>query len=374
MLEISNEYHYLVHLIRCTIHDQQPQELPKGLKFERVFECGKFHQVANIAFYSIEKLHNQPEPKLYSQWQAYRDQAVMCDITQHYAAQELREAMQDQGIRYVELQGTKIKPLYPQPDLRTMSDIDFVIDEENIPKAKALLENLGYECEMFCQVEVNGNRPPNTYVEMHAEYFLENCPYRQVMSAPFDAVDDQGQCKINAFYLYNILHIAKHYFLSGCGIRRVLDVYFLNRKYAWCMKDPLVIQGLQSANLVDFAAEFGQLAETWFGAEACGFPESEMARYILNAGVHGSTYNGQKNALEKNFRKTGRLAGARYYLRRFWGNRKDLLVRYPILKRYKILYPFCRLHRIFSILSPKRFRYVRQEIRIVNRMETKEEE
>ena len=369
MQKIQNEFDYLIHLVRCTIHSLQPQELPKGLKFDRVFEYGKLHQVANIAFYSLERVKNKPSPVLYNQWQAYRDQAIVCDITQSYAAQEIRDALQEQSIRWLEVQGTRLKHLYPQPDFRTMSDIDFIIDQENIPKARDLLEDLGYECETVHRVELNANRPPNAYIEMHTEYFLGDHKYRHIMNSPFAAVDDQGQCLPNAFYLYNILHIAKHYFFCGCGIRRVLDVYYLNQKYAQCTKDPEVRKALEQAELTQFAAEFGRLAEAWFGTEEQDFPRSKMVSFIVNAGAHGSKYNEQQKILEKTFRDTGRFAGMKYYLGRFFGTREDFQTRYPVLKKYKILYPFCWLHRTFSVLRPKRLKEVRQEMQIVKKME-----
>lgn len=368
MPNISNEYDYLIHLVRCGIHDLQPQEPPQGLKLEWVFEYGKFHQVANIAFYSLEKLKNKPNPELYSKWQAYRDQALMCDITQSYAAQELRDGMQARGIRFMEVQGTKLKPLYPQSDFRTMSDIDFIIDEENIPKARELMESLGYRCETVYKVEMNGSRHPNTYVEMHTEYFLGDFEYRRVMQSPFEDADEQGQCRLNAFYLYNLLHIAKHYFYSGCGIRRVLDVYFLNQKYPDCIRDPYVKKGLKSAGIAEFAEELAGLAEDWFGYEEREFPRSAMVKYIFNSGIHGSSYNRQQYHVGERLEHTGPFAGQRYYIRRLFGNRRDLLLRYPVLKKYWILYPFCWLHRVFSVLNPQRFKSVRREVQIVKKM------
>lgn len=368
MAKILSEYDYLIHLVRCGIHDLQPQEPPKGIKLEWVFEYGKFHQVANIAFYSLEKLKNKPDPDLYNQWQAYRDQALMGDITQSYAAQELRDELQKNGIRYLEVQGTKIKPLYPQSDFRTMSDIDFIIDGENIPKAQELMEDLGYECETVFQVEMNGSRLPNTYVEMHTEYFLEDCEYRQLMHSPFEDLDDEGQCRLNAFYLYNLLHIAKHYFYSGCGIRRVLDVYFLNRKYPQCIRDEYVQKGLESAGISDFVREFSDLAEIWFGNEEQEFPRTEMAFYIFNSGIHGSTYNRQQYHVEERLQRTGPITTGGYYLRRLFGTGEDLQLRYPVLQKNKVLYPFCWLHRAFSILSPKKLKRIRQEMQIVKKI------
>ena len=368
MQKFLDEYDYLIHLVRCAIHNLQPRELPEGMAFEQVYEWGTFHNVANIAFYSVEKLENKPKPQLYSRWEACRDQAIALDINQSFAAQELRDAMDNAGIRFLEVQGTKLKPLYPQPDFRTMSDLDFIIDPENTPKAKLLLEALGYEWKEIYFDEVNADRPPNIHVELHTEYFLKDCPYRPVLHSPFESMDEKGQCQVNAFYLYNLLHIAKHYFYSGCGIRRVLDAYYLNQAYGRSI-DPVYVKTiLERADAAAFADEFISVAQAWFGFEEQDLPRSEMMIYILNSGVHGSSYNLQKNGLEKTLRNATSFTKLKYLMGRFFGNREDLKIRYPVLERYKMLYPICWLRRIFCVLSPKEMRRIKREVTTVKNM------
>ena len=373
MGKFLDECDYLIHLVRCAIHDLQPRELPDGLSFERVYEWGVNHHVANIALYSVEKLANKPEAQLYSKWQRCWDQAVVREINQSHAAQELREALREGGVRWVEVQGTKLKPLYPQPDFRTMSDLDFIIDPENVPKIKEILEALGYEWEDVYDAEVNAHRFPNINVEMHTEYFLEDCEYRQVMAYPFTSVDEQGQCEINAFYLYNILHIAKHYFYSGCGIRRVLDAYYLNEAYGHILDGAYIQEVLERAKAARFAAEFCSLANAWFGKEEQELPRSKMATYILNSGLHGSGFNEQKNRLEKTIDTTVPFAKLKYLFGRFVGNGEDLRTRYPVLERHKILYPFCWLRRVLCALKPGQFRRIKREVKVVKSLEAAEE-
>ena len=56
MQQFANEYEYLVHLLQCAISDEQPVEKPAELSFEKVFEYGRTHEVANIAYVSLLKL------------------------------------------------------------------------------------------------------------------------------------------------------------------------------------------------------------------------------------------------------------------------------------------------------------------------------
>lgn len=369
MRNFQDEFDYLIHLVRCAVRGECPQELPEGFDFQRVYEYGEYHHIANIAFYSVEKLANKPEPTLYVQWETCRDRAVIRDINQAFAADELRDAFQNAGIRSLEVQGTKIKPLYPQPDLRTMSDIDFIIDYENLQKAWAVLEGLGYECKDEHGVEVDAFRPPNINIEVHTEYFPKDSKYHSVMRPPFSTVEEAGEYDINEFYLYNILHIVKHYRNGGCGIRRVLDIYYLNKHYSQRIDRKYIRSFLKMLADAELVSELSALADRWFGDTETETARTETERYILDAGLHGTKTNVVSNRLKRNYQGNLRIARMRYFLRRIIGTKEILYKTHPILKRWKILYPFCWLHRVFCAFRPKKLKQLRKEIKVV--MDTK---
>lgn len=373
MKKILAECNYLIHLVRCAIHNLQPREPEAGLDLQIVYEFGAYHQVANIAFYSVEKLKNKPEAELYSKWQACRDLAIMLDINQNYAASEIRESLGAAGIRLLELQGTKIKQFYPQSDWRTMSDIDFVIDQENIPKAAEILTELGYHDQDMYLGELNAYRPVNINIELHTEYFVETSEYREVLHSPFDSVDENGQCKTDAFYLYNILHIAKHYFDGGCGLRRVLDMYYLNQNCGSLIDRKRTQEALEKVGLTKFAADFGELADAWFGREEQAFPDGKMVRYVITSGHFGTLAYGRMNRMAKVIDKNDRFAKQKYVLRRVFPSGEILRTRYPVLERHKILYPFCWVHRGVCALLPGSFKRIRKEVEAVKMVDTTEE-
>ena len=47
----EDEYDYLIHLVECAIYERTPCEMPSHLSFDQVFQYGKEHEIANIAFY-----------------------------------------------------------------------------------------------------------------------------------------------------------------------------------------------------------------------------------------------------------------------------------------------------------------------------------
>ena len=354
-----DECDYLIHLVRCGIHNTQPEELPQGLDFQRVYEWGAYHHVANIAFYALEKLKTKPQDSLYAKWEADRNRAVIRDMNQCYAAEEIRTAFREGAIRSLEMQGTKIKPLYPQSDYRTMSDIDFVVEPENMAKAKEILENLGYQCKIEHGVEVVAFRPPNIHVEVHTEYFAHNEDFRSILPAPFTSPEANS---ISEFYLYNILHIAKHYLYGGCGIRRVLDVYYLNRNYGDIIDSDYVASLLEKAKVSQLAAELTVLANAWFGEGEQVAVDRDVASYVTKSGVHGHRANERNNRLKKLEGSKGEILW-----KRFWGTKQILRKSYPILERHKILYPFCWMHRALRALHPRKMKGLVREVKAVLR-------
>ena len=127
--------------------------------------------------------------------------------------------------------------------------------------------------------------------------------------------------------------------------------------------------GLENAELTDFVKEISVLAEKWFGCEEQEFPRNKMVTYIFHAGAHGSQYNWKQNAVEKSYQNTGRFARGKYYLKRFFGDREHFVSRYPMVEKYKILYPFCWVHRAFSALKPGNLKSIRQELQMVKEIE-----
>jgi hypothetical protein len=365
MREFLDEYDYLIHLVKCAIHSLQPQELPENFDFERVYEHGVYHHVANIAFYSVEKLGKQPEKSLYAKWEACRDQAFIRDINQSYAAEEIRTALQNADIRLLEVQGTKIKPLYPQPEYRTMSDIDFIIDLHNLEKARVILQELGYTCRDNGDTEVDAFRPPNINIELHTEYFPEQTKYYTVMRPPFASVEETGEYDINEFYIYNMLHIAKHYNCGGCGIRRILDIYFLTRNFDGIINKAYVEATLKTAEDAELVAKLKNLANAWFGEGELEARRSETESYIMDSGLHGTKKNELSTRLERMYGSTSLTTKVKYFLQRLLGTKEKLYDRYPILNRYKILYPFCWLHRAFSALGPTKLKRLKREVKAV---------
>lgn len=371
MKEFLTEEEYLVHLLRSALRQEQPQELPEGLSFGKVYVLGLQHAVANIAYYSICRLKRKPSEELLREWERHCQMAMTRDINQSFAHEEIVEAFQKAGIRSVDLQGTKLKLFYPQTDYRTMSDLDFIIDPENLNKAWQLLENLGYACEDNNGVEVDAFRAPNINIEVHSEYFPENCEYYSIMRPPFDTYNGSGEIDPNEFYIYHILHIAKHYYRNGCGLRQVMDVYYLDQN-GTNLDRSYIRSVMEKANAAEFSENISALAACWFGDGAYREELREMEVYLLGSGVNGTRYNRLDNTLKAMRKENPRFFRIRYSLKRIFVGKDYLYVRYPITKKWKILLPFSWVYRLFSFLTPGGNSRLREEMGLLTERKWKQ--
>lgn len=356
MHTFTDEYDYLIHLIKCTLRDEQPMELPESLSFDTVYQHAMKHDVANITFYSIEKLVCPPKSPLYEQWEMRRDMAITRDVNQTFARQEIVDEFQKADIPFLEIQGTKMKELYPRRDYRTMSDLDFIVKPCHLEQAKTILGQLEYECTHIDDVEVDAKRAPTLFVEMHTEFFPKDCEYHSCLGEdPFVyTTDETSVSNEELLYVYTILHVAKHYFLSGCGVRRVMDIYILQHCYPDMFERPFVQQVVASAGITRFTCCLFSLAEWWFGNGEADETVIRMGKTILQTGVHGSQDEWVRNRLRE--QKSGRFSRIRFICQRLFPSKDMLKNRYPILEKHGYLLLFCWLHRVIVSLFSRRVR------------------
>ena len=355
MLAIKNDYDYLIHLVRCTLHNEQPMEAPETVSFDTVLDCALKHEIGNVAYYSVERLYKKPSEDILQHWQLRRDFAIERECNQSFARDEIVNEFQRLGIRSLEVQGTKIKTLYPLPELRTMSDIDFIIDLDHLERAGEVLRNLGYTCKKLGEVEIDGFRPPNIHIELHTEYFPADSEYHNCMRPPFVSIEESGIYDVNDFYIYNMLHVAKHYFCRGCGIRRIMDVYYLNRHFARQIDREYVESVFQKSGVVDFVTNISLLAEYWFG-KGCFFNcFKEMIPYITGNPLHGTEENQTGYFLQKEYGPNAKFIKLRYIVKMIFAGDDIMLRHYPILKKWRVMYPVCWLHRMLrAAFHPKK--------------------
>lgn len=340
------EQEYLIGLLRGLLAGQPARELPEGCDFGRVYSLARQHSVAGMAYYAVETLKVLPPRELVQQWRQVRDKALVKDITQLSELENIGRAFSAGGVRFLPLKGCIIKQLYPQSDMRTMSDIDLLIDPENAEKARDIMAGLGYSCEHFgYDVHDIYHKPPVMNVEIHRELFgEEGQEFGSVFSDPWSyCVKKDGlryEFREDEFFAYVLAHAIKHLEEGGTGIRTVMDLWV-------CLHSDMSIDCDRAIAMLEPSGKSGtarqlvRLSEVWFGDEQHSAQTTELERYIFGSGTYGTMSNSAANRI----RKSGR---AGYLLRLVFPTFTHMKQHYPVLKKAPVLLPFCWLIRLVT--------------------------
>lgn len=356
MNKISNEFQYLIHLICSAIHSTKPAEIPDGLDFEKVLEIAEAHDVANIAFYSIERLEHKPCDEVYSRFRELYVNAVMRDVNQTQVYEEITDAFHKNNIRTLEAQGTLYKPLYPSPEWRTMGDIDIIVDRENCEKAREILKSIGYYTEGFYNEDFNAFSPSGVFVEIHYGYFYDDHEFENVIPDPFEkskkldgdlsyAADDDSFC------LYGILHLLKHFNRGGVGIRRMADMYYLKQNFD--LNTNYINGVLNQFNYKPLVDLIFRLCDVWFENKPYDSKTEELENIINISGTHGTNKN-YYNLMAFHFRLQGkRCIKLRCFIDMVLLDKDRLYDMSPFFKKHQLPLWICRMLRPFVSVSKK---------------------
>lgn len=340
-----NELNYLLALLRSVLNGEKPPELPEGLSFGGVLELAKAHSVANMAFYGIERLEKKPAEPLLSEWEQIRDKAIVKDINQLSELEQISTAMSERNIRHLPLKGSVLKELYPQSDMRTMADIDMLIDEENAAAARDIMRELGYSCEHFgYDIHDIYYKQPIMNVEIHRELFgEEGQQFGEIFAEPFSLCEKtegmRARFTEEYFLAYVIAHAIKHYSEGGTGIRSFMDIaVYLRAKPVDTEK---VCGILEPSGCADMARDLIGLSRVWFEGAESSERYDKMAEYVISGGTYGTI----QNSVENKVREQGK---AKYFLRLIFPTFWHMKQHYPVLKKAPVLLPFCWLFRLVT--------------------------
>ena len=357
-MSFRNEYEYLIHLINCAFSDSTPEELPDGLSFEKVYRYGKIHEVGNIAFLSLQKLKNQPSEELLRKWKTFYAFSVQRNAHQMVARTVIVNALNSAGIRNVEVQGTIMKQLYPSPEWRMMTDIDIIIDKDNIEKTARLMKNMGYEITELGDFEVDLYGPNDVFIEIHSDFFDPFSLGYGAITDVFDSSVPSGDglsytASDTIVYLYNLLHCIKHYKKKGIGIRRIMDMYVLKEQMYDKIDTAYVDEALRKNGFDTAADELFALAYEWFGGKKSDKNLDEMKKLVYMSGNHGTVEVLVKNEYREKKTSNKFIFRVKKALSLIFLKKEIIYAAYPYCREHRLPVVLCWIYRAFYVLFRK---------------------
>lgn len=280
-----------------------------------------------------------------------------------YAQKELVSLMGKNEFSYVILKGESAAAYYPNPELRSLGDVDFLIDPAEKEQVVQTLLDAGYTkshdghaCHVVFQ-------KPGAHLEMHFEpagipdgeiggkvrEFLKDAEnhftVKDIGNGKFHAPED----KIHAMVL--LLHMQHHLLGEGIGLRHLCDwAYFVNSTKGRIFWKEL-IPFLQEIGLLRFAAAMTQVCVKNLGVKSPDFGEQvedSLCDAIMEDIFAGGNFGKKDHTRSESFilvsnrGKTSGGHGKLYYL--FYALNARIKERFYRFRKVYIFYPVFYLY------------------------------
>ena len=309
---LTKEDKVLLNLLAKSMFGADVEIDYKDIDFEKLFLESVSQTVLAQAFDALPLEVRRYNPQVYDTWQEYAYFVVRSNSKQLSSNVKLENDFKNAGLKICTIKGFASAYYYNKPHLRQMGDIDFLVPAEDMEKSRLFLLDNGYE-----QMHNDGTedehfhitfKKSNDIYEMHRGINLAQETNGQVdkyMSRIFDnsvCVNfDSLQLVVPSVFnhgLIMLLHIQRHLFGSGIGLRHLCDwAAFVNSVDNGTWVDTFE-QKLKGVHLWRLAQALGKVAsiylkmpeKDWF-AEI----EPELAQELLVDILSGGNF-GIKNS------------------------------------------------------------------------------
>ena len=381
MFDFNSAEGYFLHLIKCALKGEQPEEKPNGVEWNRVFEIGVKQNAANLAWFSVEKLNNPPEGELFAQWQEVYAKAASKCLKQMMEIDFLAEEFSKRGYDIMFLKGSKIREYYPSPDMRTMTDIDLLVKSDDRKPIRAIMHELGYEEDIMDDGQVDAfKKLPIIYTEIHYDFSNVNHAYHDLFTIDWNNLVETEKKHVyemtyEDLYFFNFGHYVKNMSKVGMGIRAVLDCYILRNSASQQQRED-ILKKFENTEIKSFHSNILKIADIWFcGAEDDGSLNNAQ-KYLLETGTYGNDKKTEAISLIKDEHNIKSISKLRYALNRIFPGAEALYYRFGIKRKNPLLLPFLWIARaVLLIFSHKeKMQSIKNEYAILDEISPEEVE
>lgn len=373
---------YLIHLVRCALWQIVPEERPEKVEWAQVFRMAYRHKIVNLTYQSVKRMKHGPETRILSQWRLFAQKAELTEVMYEAELAEVIKGMEQAGIRYLCLKGIVMRKLYPSRGMREMADQDIFYDAGQREKLMTLMKERGYEYDPGserCFHDVF-RKSPNYMFEMHKTIVDSSLSESSYYETVWDRAvkNEDGMYGYHMtwedFYIYQMIHLKKHYERCGAGVKMMADLYVLYRLKKNDMDWKYVKGELQKLDAAEFSRE-RMLNVLWmFGTEEeKELAETEMTKQKMTDQIHDIIRSGAYGTVRIGYEKRIKNAGgkARYLYNRVFMPYEEMKRGMPFVENRRWLCPFINLYRIFVRGIPHS-RNIWKEIKIVSKIEKEE--
>lgn len=239
MTNYELEKNYIIELLKCAITNTTPSIPNKDLDWDVVFEYAKKHRIIPVLYFSIQKLPDEAKSDIsyLSHYELAYKSNLVDDANRENEIHIITKLLSGNNVDYILLKGSVTKHFYPDTSMRMMSDVDILYRNVNSNEVKDLLEGNGYTQTKSTPKDAM-YLSSNQLVKIEMQQSLIDGGFTDWLEY-LDTIWDR--CKRESeneyimtpedFYIYHIVHMAKHFINGGIGLRHILDTWVIKNHY-----------------------------------------------------------------------------------------------------------------------------------------------
>lgn len=282
---MQNRFYILfVDLIKVSLGKKQflPTK-PTIEEWQLLYEECKRQTLVGITYEGVQRLplEQRPPKNILFLWYVNKEAIVRQNLKLNKRTIETALFFSRKGYKNCILKGQGIALYYPNPLLRTSGDIDIWVDEERTKileyvRQKEVLQGVTYShvhFSLFSDVLVEVHFTPS-WVSSPRENRILQSIFQNVWQEDLliaqklpgaDGVIQVPNYVINCFYL--IVHIFRHVWGEGIGLRQLMDLHFLLLSKHTQEDNEHIIKLLDSCGLTKFTASLMYVLKSVFFLE-----------------------------------------------------------------------------------------------------------
>ena len=287
-------------LIQCgTGKKSELPRTPNNEEWSELFEIAQKQTLTGIAFAGVERLSQEQRPpkRVLLAWHTATQQIKEKNSELNKRSIAVAKKFSQLGFRNCILKGQGLAQLYPTPELRTPGDIDIWL-EGGCDKILDYVKKCFPNCEpTYHHVDFPISKEAS--IEVHFTPSWMHSPAKNKKLQKYIAANEAAQFEsyintpegsfaaptLSFNRIYILLHIYRHLFQEGIGLRQLLDYYFVLNKGFTPQEQEECAKTIKTLGLTDFAAATAYILQEKFGLEHNKLivpPNKKRGEFLLN--------------------------------------------------------------------------------------------
>lgn len=299
---MDNNCKYFLKILEAYIKGSDNLIINNDINWDKIYELAKINSLQGIIYTALNKLKIMPSGEAGERLS--RDFLITsrCSLMQEIGMNQVIEILNAAQIPHILYKGFVIRDYYPVKETRTMGDIDFVIRPEDREKANELLIRNGFAFHKDESDNLVWNYLNKfIYLEMHTslihQMIFSEIDFAEYFQNPFEHSIHKNkytyELQKEYHFIFLLVHLAKHFYHIGAGIRMFLDLSIFSNYFKEDMNWSWIFREIDNLKLTDFADKAFYICNNFLGAnmpQKKGYKSAldfDVIEYILQIGVFG---------------------------------------------------------------------------------------